>query len=169
MYRRQWRAMGRLGPPPSLLLSPSERGARGCHMYGPHRKFKGITPMCLLFGRPGGLWKECFFWGGAGVLGPSCRNSKRGGCGISKIAAAAGALNSYCCEHLLLSLRKGAVSHLGYAGPAPTVKAHTAQQLRTKTVQELAEICKGLGVPVSGRKDALINRILQAQEKKGAT
>ena len=49
------------------------------------------------------------------------------------------------------------------------MKNHTAQQLRTKTGQELSEICKSLGVPVSGRKDALVNRILHAQEKKGAT
>lgn len=51
-------------------------------------------------------------------------------------------------------------------GGAAEVKTYTAQQLRTKSGQELSEICKSLGAPVSGKKDALVLRILQAQEKK---
>lgn len=43
------------------------------------------------------------------------------------------------------------------------VKTYTAQQLRAKQNSELAEICKDMGLAVSGKKDIRIKRILDAQ------
>lgn len=45
-------------------------------------------------------------------------------------------------------------------------KTYTAQQLRAKQNSELADICKVVGVAVSGKKDVRIKRILDAQGSK---
>ena len=45
-------------------------------------------------------------------------------------------------------------------------KTYSAQQLRAKQNSELADICKLMGVAVSGKKDIRIKRILDAQGSK---
>ena len=45
-------------------------------------------------------------------------------------------------------------------------KMYSAQQLRGKQNSELADICKVMGVAVSGKKDIRIKRILDAQGSK---
>lgn len=45
-------------------------------------------------------------------------------------------------------------------------KVYTAQQLRSKQNQELVDICRGSSLPVSGKKEMLVQRILKVQEAK---
>ena len=70
------------------------------------------------------------------------------------------------CAHvqsLLLFSIESLTMPLCPAGTGSSKAKFTPQQLRGKANRELSDILKQQGLPVSGKKDDLIARILQAQ------
>ena len=55
----------------------------------------------------------------------------------------------------------------GGSGSGPQV--YTAEQLRGKTAAQLMEILKVRGLPVRGKKEELVQRLLEAQDRARRT
>jgi hypothetical protein len=65
--------------------------------------------------------------------------------------------------------RRGSAA--GTKRPAPSERAqtrHTAEELERMTVRELQELLRAKGLGASGRKDALVTRLLDAQRGEAA-
>lgn len=45
------------------------------------------------------------------------------------------------------------------------VQTYTAEQMRGKTAAQLMEILKARGLPVRGKKEELVQRLLEAQDR----
>ena len=53
----------------------------------------------------------------------------------------------------------------GGSGTGGAVQTYTAEQMRGKTAAQLMEILKARGLPVRGKKEELVQRLLEAQDR----
>ena len=75
--------------------------------------------------------------------------------------------NKGCSCWLLLSVVSSAVllpAGQGGSGAARP-QTYTAEQLRSKTLAQLMEVLKARGLPVRGKKEELVQRLLEAQDR----
>ena len=53
----------------------------------------------------------------------------------------------------------------GGSGASGTAQTYTAEQMRSKTAAQLMEVLKARGLPVRGKKEELVQRLLEAQDR----
>ena len=76
--------------------------------------------------------------------------------------------NEGCSYSLLLSVVSSNVllpAGQGGSGAAARPQTYTAEQLRGKTLAQLMEVLKARGLPVRGKKEELVQRLLEAQDR----
>ena len=73
------------------------------------------------------------------------------------------------CLHqdLAYACREGLPPHAGTggAGTSSRPQTYTAEQLRGKTLAQLMEVLKLHSLPVRGKKEELVQRLLEAQDR----
>ena len=95
------------------------------------------------------------------------RAASSGGAGPSNAAAAAAATTTTAVEATTGGGSGSGAIETDAAGPSvlpPTQSEHTKLRLSTKTVKDLQIILKAWGLPVSGKKEDLVTRIIEKQE-----
>ena len=76
--------------------------------------------------------------------------------------------NEGCSCSLLLPIVSSNVllsAGQGGSGAAARPQTYTAEQLRGKTLAQLMEVLKARGLPVRGKKEELVQRLLEAQDR----
>ena len=70
-------------------------------------------------------------------------------------------------EVLLMHVVRKLASHTGTggAGTSSRPQTYTAEQLRGKTLAQLMEVLKLQSLPVRGKKEELVQRLLEAQDR----